>query len=179
MSARSNIFRWAVILLLAVITFNASFAGRTIYVDDDAVGANDGSSWVDAYKYLQDALIDAGSVDKPVEVRVAQGIYRPDRSASEPNGTGDRTATFQLINGVTLKGGYAGPTDADPNARDIEKYETILSGDLAGNDIDIKGLTSLRNVPTWSENSYHVVTGSETDSSTVIDGFIITSGRPC
>jgi predicted outer membrane repeat protein len=164
-------------LLLAVIACNVAFAGKIIYVDDDAAGADDGSSWADAYKYLQDALADAESSNKPVEIRVAQGTYNPDRNTSEPNGTSDRTATFQLINGVTLKGGYAGPVEPDPNARDIEKYETILSGDLTGNDIDIKDLTSLRNVPTWSENCYHVVTGNETDSTAVIDGFIITSGH--
>jgi hypothetical protein len=32
-------------------------AGKTIYVDDDANGLNDGSSWQNAYKYLQDGLI--------------------------------------------------------------------------------------------------------------------------
>lgn len=177
MSARSIICRWAVVSILLVIVCNGAVADRIIYVDDDAAGANDGSSWIDAYKYLQDALADAGSADKPVEIRVAQGLYRPDRHATAPNGTGDRTATFQLINGVTLKGGYAGIAEPDPNERDIEKFETILSGDLAGNDIDIKGFRSLRNVATWTENSYHVVTGSRTDSTAVLDGFIITSGH--
>ena len=177
MSARSNTCRWAVISLLLVITCNRAFAGKTLYVDDDAAGANDGSSWADAYKYLQDALADANSADKPVEIRVAQGIYRPDRNTAEPNGTGDRTATFQLINAVTLRGAYAGFAETDPNGRDFERYETILSGDLAGNDVDIKGLRSLRNVPTWAENSYHVVTGSGTDSTAVFEGFTITSGH--
>ena len=163
------------VLLVGALCISA--VGETIYVDDDAAGANDGSSWADAYKYLQDALADANSADKPVEIRVAQGIYRPDRNTAEPNGTGDRTATFQLINAVTLRGAYAGFAETDPNARDFERYETILSGDLAGNDVDIKGLRSLWNVPTWAENSYHVVTGSGTDSTAVFEGFTITSGH--
>jgi hypothetical protein len=33
--------------------------GKVIYVDDDAAGANNGMSWVNAYVYLQDALADA------------------------------------------------------------------------------------------------------------------------
>ena len=49
-------------------------AGRVIYVDVDATGANDGSSWADAYNYLQDALADANSSAKPLEIRVARGI---------------------------------------------------------------------------------------------------------
>jgi hypothetical protein len=46
----------------------------------------------------------------------------------------DRTATFQLKNGVVIKGGYASFGQPDPDARDPNIYETILSGDLAGND---------------------------------------------
>ena len=51
--------------------------GKVIYVDDDAAGANDGTNWTDAYHYLQDALTDANDSEKPVEIRVAQGIYLP------------------------------------------------------------------------------------------------------
>jgi hypothetical protein len=94
--------------------------GRIIYVDADATGANDGSSWANAYRYLQDALADADSRAKPVEIRVACGVYTPDRNAAHPNGSGDSRATFQLINGVTLKGGYAGFGMPEPNARDID-----------------------------------------------------------
>ncbi|MHC4285818.1 MAG: PEP-CTERM sorting domain-containing protein [Planctomycetota bacterium] len=64
-----------------------------IYVDDNAAGANDGSTWTDAFNYLQDALTAAWSGD---EIRVAQGIYKPDQGAVVT--TGDREATFQLIN---------------------------------------------------------------------------------
>jgi len=116
---------------------------KTIHVDADAPSANNGTSWTDAYKFLQDALADANSSEKPVEIHVAQGVYQPDRSAAEPNGTGDREATFQLITGVALKGGYAGFGQPDPNARDIEFYETILSGDLDGNDVDVDSALDL------------------------------------
>jgi hypothetical protein len=56
---------------------------RTLYVDDDAVGADDGSSWADAFRYLQDALAVTRKAESPVEIRIAQGLYRPDQSREE------------------------------------------------------------------------------------------------
>jgi hypothetical protein len=148
---------------------------RIIYVDADAAGANDGSSWADAYNYLQDALADANSAEKPVEIRVAQGIYKPDQGAGIT--PGDREATFQLINAVTIKGGYGGSREPDPNARDIEKYATILSGDLAGNDVDVNDPCDLQTEPTRSENSFHIVTASVTKQTGVLNGFSIIRGN--
>ena len=145
------------------------------YVDADANGVNDGSSWTDAYNYLQDALTDANSVTEPVEIRVAQGIYKPDQG--EGITPGDRTATFHLKSGVAIKGGYAGLGTPDPNGRDIDAYETILSGDLDGNDVEVIDPCDLLSEPSRAENSYHVVTGSGTDPNTILDGFTITGGN--
>ncbi|MHC4889842.1 MAG: right-handed parallel beta-helix repeat-containing protein, partial [Planctomycetota bacterium] len=142
------------------------------YVDGDAAGANDGSSWADAFNYLQDALAVGLYGD---EIRVAQGIYKPDQGGG--NTLGDRTATFQLKNGVAIKGGYAGLGEADPNARDIELCETILSGDLDGNDIDVNDPADLLDEPTRTENSLTVVTGSGTDASAILEGFVIRGGH--
>ena len=142
---------------------------QRIFVDVDADGANNGASWENAYKFLQDALIDANSALKPVEMWIAEGIYTPDSNSADPNGSGDRTATFHLINGVTIKGGYAGSGQPNPDARDIEVYETILSGDLDGND----GPDFANN----GENSYSIVTGSGTDANAFLDGFTITAGN--
>jgi len=106
---------------------------------------------------------------------VAQGVYRPDRGIGLM--PGDRTATFRLISGVAIKGGYAGFGKPDPNARDIVKYETILSGDLDGNDVAVSDPCDLPSEPTRAENSYHVVTGSGTDATAIIDGLTITGGN--
>jgi len=143
-----------------------------IYVDDDAAGANEGSSWADAYNYLQDALAAAYSGD---EIYVAQGIYKPDQGAGIT--PGDREATFQLIKGVTLKGGYAGFGEPDPNARDIDACKTILTGDLNGNDVDVNEPADLLDEPTRRDNTYHVVTGSSTDPTAILSGFTITAGN--
>ena len=150
--------------------FVALSAGAdVIFVDTDTAGVSDGSSWADAYNYLQDALAHADSNSSISEIRVAEGLYRPDRWLAVPNGSGDREAAFSLINGVIIKGGFAGFAEPDPNARDVEKYISILSGDLNGDD----SLDFADN----NENSYHVVNGSETDSNAVLDGFTITAGN--
>ena len=172
----SNLRVWWLIPLLLIVVILCPFSyGKVIYVDDDAVGSNDGTNWENAYTFLQDALTDAESADKPVEIRVAQGTYTPDKVAGQT--PGDRKATFQLINVVTLAGGYAGIGIDDPNVRDFELYETILSGDLDDNDVDVNDPNNLLDEPTRAENSYHIVTGSETDYTAVLDGFTITAGN--
>jgi len=154
----------AISLFLIVLNFSTTAHAKIIYVDDDASGANNGSSWADAYHYLQDALAAAYSGD---EIHVAQGIYKPDQGAGIT--PGDREATFQLVDGVTIKGGFAGGDAPDPNARDIELYETILTGDLNGDDDP--------NFANNGENCYQVVTATNADETTVLDGLTITAGN--
>ncbi|MHC4084319.1 MAG: right-handed parallel beta-helix repeat-containing protein [Planctomycetota bacterium] len=134
-------------------------APTVLYVDPTASGADNGLSWTDAFVDLQDALSIAAVVPQVDEISVAQGVYTP----AEPF-SGDRNATFQLINDLAIKGGYAGFGEPDANVRDIDKYETILSGDI--------GIVGV-----FSDNCYHVVTGSETDKTAVLDGFTITEGN--
>ena len=108
-------------------------AQTTIYVDDDANGGGDGSSWGTAYHHLQDALAAAADIGGPdIKIWVAQGTYRPDLGVYQTPGA--RGASFQLVNFATLRGGYAGCGAPDPNARDVRLFETILSGDLAADD---------------------------------------------
>jgi predicted outer membrane repeat protein/parallel beta-helix repeat protein len=145
---------------------------QTLYVDADAPPDGDGKSWATAFRHLQDALFD---VTHPSEIRVAQGIYKPHLntySAAPPS----RTDTFQLKNGVTIKGGYAGLGQPDPDARDISLYDTILSGDMNGDDVDVNDPCDLRMETSRSDNNYHVLTGNGTVASAILDGFTITGG---
>ncbi len=158
--------KWSVVIVCACTAAAVAEPGRVIYVDAGAAGVKTGSSWADACNHLQNALALAAAAEKPLEIRVAQGIFKPDQGAGIT--PGDRTATFKLLNGVAIKGGYAGGHASDPDARDISLYETILSGDLADND----GAAD----STKNENSFHIVTGSGTDNTAVIDGFTITAG---
>jgi hypothetical protein len=127
----------------------------TIYVDVNSPGpVHDGASWASAFVDVQEALAVATASD---QVRVAEGIYKPTAG-------NDRTATINLKNGVSLIGGYAGFGAADPDDRNIEANLTILSGDIGapGSSLD---------------NTLHVVTATNVDSSAVLDGFTITAGN--
>lgn len=132
-----------------------------LYVDDDAPLGGDGLSWESAYRFLQDALAVAVAGN---DIRVAQGTYQPDQDEAGNFTPGDREATFQLVNGVALMGGYRGLTRAgDPNERNVQLYPTVLTGSIGDPDA-------------FFDNSYHVTTGSRTDETAVLDGFTVTRG---
>ena len=113
------------VAILAVSTARAD----TIYVDDDAPVGGDGLGWNTAYQFLQDALANAVG---GTEIRVAQGLYVPDQDETGNVTPGDRTATFQLINAVTIAGGFAGLGAADPDERNPAVFTSMLTGDLLG-----------------------------------------------
>jgi len=149
-------------LALIVTTAGLAHAQTVIYVDQSADQApHDGSDWCHAYLELHEALVAAQNDPNVATIRVANGTYKP------TNGTA-RTATFHLIDGVAIEGGYAGCNDGG-DARDIALYETILTGDLLGNDGP--------DYANYEENCYNVVTGTGTGPSAVLDGFTITGGN--
>ncbi len=181
MDGKANLTVKSAISLFLVVLVTSATAGKIIYVDANATGANEGSSWANAYDYLQDALTDANSAEKPIEIRVARGTYRPDRRKADPAGTGVRWEAFRLINRVSLKGGYVGVGAPDPNARDITRCETILSGDLNGDDLPVVRAADMRGDASRDDNSFTVVadwvSGEDLDETAVLDGFTITGGN--
>jgi len=184
MRGKANYLRWLPCVLLVLVAARTAPAGRVIYVDASAAEGNDGSSWKDAFNYLRDALVTASAGD---EIRVAEGTYKPNQglieSYSGPSGGGPlppgeegRSATFELNSGVTVKGGFAGFGAADPNERDTEAYQTILSGDLNGDDADVSNPPDFFYEPTRADNSVNVITSIAADASAVLDGFVVTGG---
>ncbi len=155
---------------LVLVLASAASAGNVVFVDDDAPAGGDGTSWATAYRFLQDALAEATSDGNINAIHVAQGVYWPDRDEISPAGTGDRTATFQLLDGLAILGGYAGIGAPDPDERLIDTYVTVLSGDLFDND----GPGTFDNN---AENSYSVLIGSGTSSTAELDGFTVTAGN--
>ncbi|MCP4592936.1 MAG: hypothetical protein GY842_19545, partial [bacterium] len=137
------------------------------YVDSSqTTGADNGTSWDDAYIYAQDALADARTNSAIGEIWVAAGTYLPDHGAGQT--LGDQEATFELVAGVEMYGGFAGG-ESSLAERDIEANPTTLSGDLDGDDAV--------NFANYDENSHHVVTASGMPSTTVLDGFVISGGN--
>jgi hypothetical protein len=155
--------RLTLVLLGALLSagFNSILA-QTIYVNAAATGANNGSSWADAYTDLQDALDAAGQAASNRQVWVAKGTYRP---------TGQIDG-FSLAEGTILYGGFAG-TETALSQRNIAANVTTLSGDI--NNDDITGdFTQKR-----SDNARHVLWISQSSSNDpgVVDGFSIRGGN--
>ncbi|MDX1547298.1 MAG: hypothetical protein R3247_09940, partial [Rhodothermales bacterium] len=160
--------------LLAVLLLAAAPAPaqRVLFVDADATGAGDGTTWADAFPRLQDALAAARPGD---ELWVAEGVYRPDRGAGIA--PGDRTAYFDLRSGIALYGGFGG-TETRRDERDWTAHETILSGDLAGDDGDVLDPFD----PTRADNAFHVVGAGDAargpaSATAILDGFTVTGGN--
>jgi len=141
-----------------------------IYVDQDASGAGNGASWVDAYTDLEPALQVASSGS---EIWVAEGVYIP---SNQRDPWEIRSKTFLLPNGVSLYGGFSG-TETTIDERDWEQNPTILSGDLEGNDVNTDGNFIAEHYSHLiGTNASHIVTAMNLSASTILDGFIITGG---
>lgn len=139
---------------LLIVLRESAFGAATIYVRSSASGANNGTSWTNAYTELQAALATAVATD---EIWVAAATYKP-------TATADRTISFALKNGVGVYGGFAG-TETMRSQRNPSVNVTILSGDIG-------------TVGVATDNSYHVVTSDLTVTATgILDGFTVTAGR--
>ncbi len=139
-------------------------APHLYFVDSRAPGANDGRSWQNAFRDLQTALevVRMTPREGQLKILVARGVYRPAEARSC-----DRSTAFLLCSGVGVYGGYAGWGAPDPNARDAAAYETVLSGDINGDDASQHS----------SDNVYSVVIAVSAEPGTVLDGFTISGGN--
>ncbi|MCK4873180.1 MAG: hypothetical protein KAS72_10680 [Phycisphaerales bacterium] len=134
-----------------------------LYVRSGADPNGDGLSWSHAINDLHDALTIAADPNLGIsEVWVAAGTYAP------AGAWGDRSAGFELVDGVAIYGGFAGH-EMSLATRDSVRNPTVLSGDLNGDDIALLAGSTLDNV-------YHVVTAADVGPTTVLDGFIIRGG---
>ncbi len=146
---------------LALLALSTSSFAQTIFVDANlASGANDGSSWANAYQGsggLQTALAASVAGD---DIFVAQGTYFPTAGAG-------RTVSFRLKTGVEIYGSFAGGEATPAERPAFGSAPSVLSGDLAGND----------GSNLFNDNSYQVVHGASANATAVLDGFEVRGGN--
>ena len=131
------------------------------YVNKTANGLGNGTSWVNAFTTLQDALEAARTCDQVKQLWVAGGIYYPDEGKLNTNNNNNET--FQLRDGLEIYGGFAG-TEATLSARNLSLGNaSILSGEIQqdGNKFN---------------NTNNVVLAENLSSFAVLDGFTIRDG---
>jgi len=108
--------RSAAIALALCAAWTAPAFATVVYVKANATGANNGSSWTDAFTSLQSGLAAANATD---EIWVATATYKP-------TATADRTISFALRNGVGVYGGFVG-NETLRSQRDPVAHVTTLS----------------------------------------------------
>ena len=125
-----------------------------------------GTTWADAVPDLQCALLEAAAGS---EVWIGPGVYRPTRGP-------ERSATFTIADGVGVYGGFGG-TETRREQRQASTARPVLSGDIEANDrTDPSGvITDLGGIA--GGNALHVVTINSSQSSTVLEGAIVTGGQ--
>ncbi len=113
---KTKSIRMILSIVALVILSNQSLGQTVFYVDTDATGQANGSSWTDAFLQLSSALFFAQAGD---EIWIAQGTYPP-----ETEGT-----TYTLPSGVGIFGGFAG-NETSRSQADPASNPVIFDGSL-------------------------------------------------
>lgn len=122
---------------------------RTLYVKKSATGANDGSSWANAFTDLQTAFYYCSDT-----IRVAAGTYFPSST--------DEQASFWLENKRIILGGYPNTGSPSDTQRDPSANPTILSGNFLNS---------------TEKTSVYIVRGRMIDSTTTLDGLVFANAN--
>ena len=150
------------VLLFSIFFFLFYNTQAQIFVNQNANGSNDGSSWENAYTSLSSAINNSNEGN---QIWVAMGTYKPAITSTPMN------SFFEFPHDLVLYGGFLG-NEVNSSERDPSNNETILSGDHDGNDVD-DFFDNNRD-----ENSLHVIFLSDTiTNATIIDGFTIRNGN--
>ncbi len=138
-----------------------------IYVNDNATGSNNGTSWANAFTSLESALNAARNLVCPnIQIWVAAGTYKPSAYPVGVSSSDPRDFTFHLPNYVKMYGGFVGTETflSQRTPTTIAANPSTLNGDI--------GVVGDNN-----DNVYHVVLSVNDDSTSVFDGFTITKGN--
>ena len=154
-----NIYFFTLFFLFMTVSFSWNLEAQ-VYVKSDATGNSDGTSWDNAYESVDKALANITSG----EIWVAAGTYKPGGA------TPDLNSTFAIAENLALYGGFNG-TETERMQRDPATNETILSGDINGDDIQNDFTVNK------SDNVLHVVVVESSLTNVVVDGFSIIGGH--
>lgn len=140
-----------IILIALGLTINAQIT----YVNINATGLNNGSSWVNAYTDLHSATYNTTTG----AIWVAQGTYTPTKDYTGVIPTNICQQTFRVRFNVKVYGGFVG-TETLLTQRNWKNNPTILSGHLAA-----------------TTKAYNVVIFDANTNVTEFDGFTVENGQ--
>ena len=151
------------VTVIVVLAHSVSADAAILYAKPGGLVTGECENWNDACN-LQFALTSAIS---GTEIWVGHGVYTPGLYM---------TSTFQLKSGVALYGGFA-MTETLRDQRNWLVNLTVLSGDIDGDDTtDPNGVvTDTNNI--HGNNAYHVLKGTGTNATAILDGFTATAGK--
>lgn len=152
---------------VSVKRYNVAIPLTKYYVNATATGNNDGSTWADAFTDVNYALSQTRNND---EIWIASGIYKPHSSS--------RSTYFDIIrSGLKIYGGFSG-TETQLSDRVLGINETILSGDLQGNDSNVTDFyTNYSNSTRNTDNSVHIINITATGNNLLLDGLTISDAH--
>ena len=148
---------------IATLLVATTFSQRTVYVDIDATGTDNGTSWANAYNDPQDAFNNSNRGDN---IWIAEGTYTQQSAI--------RSHTFAWgRDSVSVYGGFDG-TETTLNQRDWENNPTIFSGEIQGDNDSTNNSYTVFAGP-FGSSSTNKITHSLIDGITISDGYAVTN----
>jgi hypothetical protein len=148
-------FKTSYSFLYLIFVINSLSLSAQTFVNQNATGTNDGSSWANAYTDLHNALFNTTSG----EIWVAKGTYLPSKSFTGNIPANNSQKTFRIKNNVQVYGGFNG-NETSLSERDWIVNPTILSGNMGAGVF-----------------AFNVVRFDGNDNTTLLDGFTVSDGK--